>query len=166
MGPALSTLAASIAVPLAGGTLIGLALKDETRGVWYKTLKKPSWNPPAWVFGPVWTALYSAMGYASWRVWQAGGGQLPLGLYAAQLALNFAWSPLFFGAKALGVAAVDITALVGMVAATIYEFQKVDPVAAQLLYPYLAWVTFAAALNYNLAANNPSGQAPPDPKVI
>lgn len=122
------------------------------------TFLQPSWNPPAWVFGPVWTALYSAMGYASWRVWQAGGGQLPLGLYAAQLALNFAWSPLFFGAKALGVAAVDITALVGMVAATIYEFQKVDPVAAQLLYPYLAWVTFAAALNYNLAANNPSGQ--------
>lgn len=72
------------------GAAIGISLREDVSG-WYKTLKKPRWNPPAWVFGPVWTVLYSAMGVAAWRVWKAGGGPLPLGLYAAQLALNFAW---------------------------------------------------------------------------
>lgn len=72
------------------GAAIGISLREDVSG-WYKTLKKPRWNPPAWVFGPVWTVLYSAMGVAAWRVWKAGGGALPLGLYAAQLALNFAW---------------------------------------------------------------------------
>lgn len=82
-------------------------------------------NPPPWLFGPVWTALYTMMGVAAWRVWRAGGGPLPLGLYAAQLVFNFAWSPLFFKAHNLKAATADITALVGLVAATAYEFSKV-----------------------------------------
>ena len=75
----------------------------------YKRLKKPSWNPPDWLFGPAWTVLYTAMGYASYLVWKAGGGPLPLGLYAAQLALNLAWSPIFFKVKEIGYAVADIT---------------------------------------------------------
>ena len=112
-------------------------------------------NPPNWVFGPVWTTLYTAMGYASWRVLQAGGGPLPLGLYAGQLAMNFIWSPLFFKAHNLKLASYEITALAGVICATIYEFSKVDTLAAQLLLPYLGWSSFATALTWNIYLNNP-----------
>ncbi|KAL4458998.1 hypothetical protein ABPG75_013863 [Micractinium tetrahymenae] len=160
MGNALS-LAASVGVPLLGGMAIGFSIAPEIKS-WYPKLKKPSWNPPNWLFGPTWSVLYVAMGVAAHRVWQAGGGPLPLGLYAAQLALNFAWSPLFFKAHNLKAAAVDITALLGVLGATIYEFNKVDTLAAQLLIPYLGWVSFATALTYNILANNPE---PPKPDV-
>jgi len=86
------------------------------------------------------------MGVASWRVWRAGGGPVPLGLYAAQLALNFAWSPLFFKRHALGAAAVDITVLLGVLVTTILEFKAVDATAAALMLPYLGWTCFATAL--------------------
>lgn len=75
----------------------------------YKTLKKPSWSPPNWLFGPVWTVLYGAMGYASWLVWKNGAGALPLGLYALQAVLNYAWSPIFFGAHDITFALADIS---------------------------------------------------------
>lgn len=75
----------------------------------YKTLKKPSWQPPNWLFGPVWTALYAMMGVASWMVWQKAGGAVPLSLYAVQLALNLAWTPLFFKKHQLTYALADIT---------------------------------------------------------
>ena len=75
----------------------------------YKTLNKPSWQPPNWLFGPVWTALYAMMGVASWLVWQKGGGALALSLYAVQLALNLAWTPLFFTKHQLTYALADIT---------------------------------------------------------
>lgn len=120
----------------------------------YPTIKKPSWNPPNWIFGPVWSVLYTLMGYASWRVWKAGGGALPLSLYAGQLVLNFMWSPLFFKVHDLRAASADITALIGLLAATILEFSKVDKLAAQLLLPYLGWTTFAAALTWNIYLNN------------
>lgn len=107
------------------------------------------------MFGPVWSVLYSTIGYASWRVWQAGGGPVPLGLYGAQLLLNFAWSPIFFKKHDLKLASYEITALLGMVGATIYEFNKVDPLAAKLMLPYLAWTSFATALTWNIHLNNP-----------
>lgn len=154
-----NSLSLAVGVPVLGGMAIGMTIAPETKS-WYPKLKKPSWNPPAWLFGPVWTVLYAAMGVASHRVWQAGGGPLPLGLYAAQLALNFAWSPLFFKAHNLKAAAVDITALVGVLGATIYEFSKVDTLAAQLLIPYLGWVSFATALTYNILQNNPETSRP------
>lgn len=125
----------------------------------YPTLKKPSWQPPNWLFGPVWSVLYTAMGIASWRVWRAGGGPLPLSLYGLQLALNFAWSPLFFKAHNLKAATVDITVLLGVLGATILEFHKVDPTAAALLLPYLAWTSFASALTWNIFLNNPDVSA-------
>ena len=75
----------------------------------YKTLRKPSWTPPDWLFGPVWTALYTAMGYASYIVYKNGGGALPLSLYGVQLLMNLAWSPLFFRSHEIGFALLDIT---------------------------------------------------------
>lgn len=158
MGNNLS-LIASVGVPVGVGSLIGVAIAPEIKG-WYRTLKKPSWNPPNWLFGPMWTVLYAAMGYAAHRVWQAGGGPLPLALYGVQLALNFAWSPLFFKLKDLRGASIEITALVGTVAATIWEFSKVDKLAAQLLVPYLGWITFAGALTWNIYLNNPEKSKP------
>jgi len=95
------------------------------------------------------------MGVASWRVWHLGGGPVPLGLYAAQLAMNMAWSPLFFKAHNLKAATIDITALIGVLAVTIIKFNEVDPLAAQLLIPYLGWTAFAAALTWNIYLNNP-----------
>ncbi|GAB4823348.1 hypothetical protein N2152v2_010394 [Parachlorella kessleri] len=152
MGNAIS-LALAVGVPVLGGGAIGLSIRPDIDG-WYKKVRKPKWNPPNWVFGPVWTVLYSAMGVASWRVWQAGGGQLPLTLYGIQLALNFLWSPLFFKKHDLNLASLDITVLLGVLAATIVEFNKVDPFAAQLLLPYLGWTTFATALTYWIGLHN------------
>lgn len=125
---------------------------------WYPTLKKPSWTPPNWLFGPVWTALYTMMGVASYRVWKQGGFEkqgIPLALYAVQLALNFSWSPLFFGAKKIGLALANITALGVAVGITSHAFYAVDPLASKLLWPYLFWVSYATALNAYIYLNNP-----------
>ncbi len=122
-------------------------------GDWYAALAKPSWNPPSWVFGPVWMLLYTLMAVAAWLVWQRGEGgarRLALGLYAVQLALNAAWTPLFFGLHLLGVAFVEILLLWLAIAATIAAFHRVHRLAAWLLVPYLAWVSFAAVLNFTL----------------
>ncbi|KAL4534980.1 hypothetical protein Ndes2526B_g05897 [Nannochloris sp. 'desiccata'] len=153
MGNSLS-LIASIGVPLITGTAIGISMRDDVKS-WYPTIKKPSWNPPNWIFGPVWTCLYATIGYASWRVFQAGGGPLPLGLYATQLALNFIWTPLFFKAHNLKAASYEITALLGTIVATIMAFNKVDETAALLMLPYLGWTTFATCLTWNIHLNNP-----------
>lgn len=117
--------------------------------------RKPSWNPPNWLFGPTWTVLYTLMGIASWRVWKAGGGALPLGLYTTQLLLNLAWSPIFFKLHKLAAASVEITVLLGVLAATMYEFNKVDQAAALMLVPYAGWTSFAAALTYTIWHLNP-----------
>lgn len=95
------------------------------------------------------------MGVASWRVFKAGGGVVPLGLYGLQLGLNFLWTPLFFQMHNLKAASVDITALLGVLGATVVEFNKVDSVAAGLLVPYLGWTAFATALTWNIMLNNP-----------
>ncbi len=122
-------------------------------GEWYATLSKPSWNPPGWVFGPVWTALYTMMGIAAWLVWRRGGfsaQRRPLGLFLVQLALNAAWTPLFFGLHWTGVAFADIVLLWLALAATIAACHPVNRAAAWLLAPYLMWVSFAALLNFTL----------------
>lgn len=98
----------------------------------------------------MWSALYTCIGVASWRVFQQGGGPLPLGLYATQLLLNFAWTPLFFKAHDLKAASIDITVLLGVLGATISEFSKMDRTAAALMLPYLAWTSYATALTYNI----------------
>lgn len=119
-------------------------------GEWYASLKTPTWNPPGWVFGPVWTTLYTMMAVAAWLVWRQGGFAArrgPLLAFLAQLALNAAWTPLFFGLHQLGVAFAEILVLWLAIAWTIAAFWRVHRVAAWLLVPYLAWVGFAAVLN-------------------
>jgi tryptophan-rich sensory protein len=122
-------------------------------GVWYETLRKPSWTPPSWVFGPVWSALYGAMAVAAWLVWQRGGlvrQWRALTWWAVQLVLNAAWTPLFFGLRRLDIAFAEIVLLWGAIAMTTAAFRRVSRVAEWLLAPYLAWVSFAAALNLSL----------------
>jgi tryptophan-rich sensory protein len=127
-------------------------------GEWYATLNKPSWNPPSWIFGPVWTLLYAMMGIAAWLVWKERGWRgaaLPLSLFLLQLILNAAWSWLFFGLHRPGLALADIAALWISILATLIAFWRVRPAAGALLIPYLAWVTFATVLNAELWRRNP-----------
>lgn len=119
-------------------------------GAWYASLNKPSWNPPAWVFGPVWTFLYLLMAIAAWRVWSRAGWGRAVWIYLIQLLLNAAWTPIFFGAHALGWALVEILILWCAILVTMAAFLKVSRVAGWMLAPYLAWVTFAAFLNLTL----------------
>lgn len=118
---------------------------------WYDELAKPSWTPPSWLFGPVWTTLYLAMAVAAWLVWRHGGwaGQRrPLTLFLVQLALNTAWSGLFFGLRSPGLGMLEIVILWLAILLTLRAFFRVDRVAGWLFVPYLLWVTFAAALNF------------------
>jgi benzodiazapine receptor len=124
----------------------------------YAQLAQPVWAPPAAVFGPVWTLLYALMGIAAWLVWRSGGfrsHRTALSVFLVQLALNALWSWLFFvwhkGAPALA----DIAVLWMLIAATVSLFWRVRPLAGALLIPYLAWVSFAAALNYSVWQLNP-----------
>jgi translocator protein len=122
-------------------------------GDWYGALKKPSWNPPGWIFGPVWTALYAMMAVAAWLVWKRGGfaaQRRPLTLFLVQLALNAGWTPLFFGLHWSGLAFAEIVLLWLAIAATLVAFWPVCRTAALLLAPYLAWVSFATVLNFTL----------------
>mgnify|MGYP003390446608 CR=1 FL=1 len=120
-------------------------------GDWYAALKKPSWNPPGWLFGPVWTTLYVMMAVAAWLVWRSGGNSRgAMILFFSQLALNFAWSFLFFGARSPWLGLVDIAMLwVALLITTIVFFGK-SRAAGLLMAPYLAWVSFAAVLNFTI----------------
>lgn len=124
---------------------------------WYDGLEKPAFNPPSWVFGPVWTTLYILMAVAAWRVWLAAGfrgARLALGLYFAQLALNMAWPGLFFALQAPGWALAEIVALWLLVVATTVLFFRHDRVAGWLMVPYILWVAYAALLNGAIVALN------------
>lgn len=138
-----------------------------TPGAWYAALAKPAWNPPSWVFAPVWTALYAMMAVAGWLVWRAGasasgqGGAEPatvrraaLGFFSLQLALNGAWSWLFFGLHRPGVAFAEIVVLWMAILVTVVLSWRVRALAGALLLPYLAWVAFAAVLNLTLYQMN------------
>ena len=124
-------------------------------GDWYRALAKPDWTPPGWVFGPAWTVLYLLMATAAWWVWRRVGWTLPLRCWLGQLALNAAWTPLFFGLKLPGWAFVEIVLLWLAIALTLREFRAVERTASWLLVPYLLWVTFAAALNFTIWRMNP-----------
>lgn len=127
-------------------------------GAWYASLQKPSWNPPGWLFGPVWTLLYVLMAVAAWQVWRRGGfkaNRVPLACFLVQLALNAAWTPLFFGLHQPGWAFVDITLLWLAIVFTLVAFWRAHRVSAWLLAPYLAWVSFASILNFTLWRMNP-----------
>jgi tryptophan-rich sensory protein len=118
---------------------------------YYATLAKPSWAPPGWLFGPVWTLLYLMMAVAAWLVWREGGWRRqrgPLTLYLVQLALNALWTPLFFGLRNPGLALLEIVLLGAAIVLTGRAFRPVSRLASWLLVPYLVWVVFAAALNF------------------
>ncbi len=123
-------------------------------GDWYPTLAKPAWNPPGWVFGPVWSALYLAMAVAAWWVYRKVGSlreaAVPLTFFAVQLALNLLWSFVFFAWQQPGWAFVEIIALWVMVLATMAAFFSRSKVAGGLFVPYFAWVSFAAFLNWTI----------------
>jgi tryptophan-rich sensory protein len=117
---------------------------------WYRTLNRPTIAPPNWLFGPVWTVLYGLMAFAAWRVWLAAPSparNLALALFLAQLALNLAWTWIFFRQHAVGAALIEVIALWAAIAVTMLAFRRVEPRAGWLMAPYLAWVTFASVLN-------------------
>ncbi|MFH2037359.1 MAG: TspO/MBR family protein [Candidatus Zixiibacteriota bacterium] len=122
-------------------------------GEWYQGLVKPSWNPPNWIFGPVWTLLYTLMAVAVWLVWKErhkDNIKSAIILYALQLFLNGIWSFIFFGQELIGLALVDILILLILIIATLLNFYKINRTAGILLIPYLIWVGFASALNFRL----------------
>jgi tryptophan-rich sensory protein len=128
-------------------------------GGWYKRLAKPSWRPPNRLFAPVWTVLYLTIAVSGWLVWQEAGfagAALPLAIYALQLVLNAAWTPLFFGLHRPDLGFLDIVLVWLSIVATIALFYPIHMGAALLLLPYLAWITFAAALNFAVWRLNPS----------
>ena len=143
-------LAASLVLCLLAG-FIGSIFTTPKIGGWYAGLNKPSWQPPAWLFGPVWTLLYVLMGIALYLVWRAGlaakGVKLALAIFFVQLVLNALWSFAFFGAESPLAGLVVIVALWAMIAATIAAFAPVSRAAAVLLVPYILWVSFATILN-------------------
>ncbi|KAG4067787.1 hypothetical protein HA402_010473 [Bradysia odoriphaga] len=151
-------IAAAIILPNLGGIVNGRITSQNLQ--WYATLNKPSFNPPNWVFAPVWTSLYAGMGYASYLVYRDGGGfsgraQTALTLYGAHLILNHAWTPLFFKYHSMKWSSIEIVLLTGAAAATAISFYKINPLAGQLFIPYLAWLSFAAALNLSYFKLNP-----------
>lgn len=125
----------------------------------YAQLAQPSWAPPAWLFGPVWTALYALMGVAAWLVWRERGSARrhgALALFGVQLAVNALWSWLFFAWHLGAVAFGEIVLLVLLIVATVLSFWRIRPLAGALLLPYLAWVSLATALTWALWRANPA----------
>ncbi len=121
----------------------------------YESLTKPDWAPPGWLFGPVWTLLYVMIGAAAWGVWQRTGWSRPLVLWAIQLVLNAAWTPIFFGLHQPAWALLEIIVLWLAIVSLMVVFSPVAKWTAWLLAPYLAWVTFAAGLNAAIWLLNP-----------
>ena len=143
-------LAVLVLLCLAVGALGG-AVTQTSVGTWYQGLEKPFFTPPDWLFAPVWTLLYVLMAVAAWRVWRTYGDapsrRNALRLFAAQLALNLAWSFLFFGARSPSFALADIVVLEIVILLCMRSFARLDRGAALLLLPYAAWVAYAAVLN-------------------
>jgi benzodiazapine receptor len=136
-----------------GGALLGSIWTSSSVGAWYGDLRKPSFNPPNWIFAPVWSVLYFLMALSAWLVWCGtdwGGRQLPLTLFFAQLALNAAWSGLFFRLRRPGMALVEILFLFAAIVATGLSFRSVSGLAFWLMVPYALWVVFAALLNFKI----------------
>ena len=149
LSPARSVLGLLVwlALSLTAAGMGGLFLPGE----WYAALRKPAWNPPNWIFGPVWAVLYIAMAVAAWLVWKRGGfgsQRKALSLFLTQLLFNALWSPLFFGLRSPALALANILLLWLALLGTIVAFWRARPIAGAILVPYLAWVSFATALNF------------------
>jgi len=149
-----------------GGWLLLVALAAALGGLasadaptFYAALDRPGWAPPAWLFGPVWSALYLLMGIAAWLVWRIGGWQavlIPLTLFIVQLAFNALWSWLFFTWHSGLWSVIEIAVLWVLILITVVCFWRRHPLAGALLLPYLAWVSFASVLAWTLWQRNPS----------
>ncbi len=147
------TLAAFLAATFAAASS-GAIFKP---GAWYRTLRKPVWTPPNWMFPIAWTTLYIAMAVAAWRVaYSESPLAVPaLALWSWQIVTNAIWSPIFFGLRRLGAAMVALVFLWIAVATTTVAFWLVDPIAGWLMAPYILWVSIAGALNFALQRMNP-----------
>lgn len=157
---------ALVAVPVIvlAGSAIGYLSNSGFSNEWYVPLKKPAIQPPGWAFGVVWTTLYTFMGIAVALILakpESSQRRLALTLFAAQLALNFAWSPVFFGGGFIDWALLIILAMNVLVTATIIAFWPLSRVAALLLVPYLAWLCLATVLNYETGRLNPGADRAP-----
>lgn len=146
-------LALCVMAPLVVGGLSGAATSGAVQ-TWYPSLIKPAFNPPSWIFGPVWTTLYIAMGVAAFLVWRNGPDRdavrVALVLFAVHLLANGAWSLLFFGAQNPGLAFAEILVLLAMILVTTRLFWAQSKAAGVLMVPYIAWVSFASLLNYSI----------------
>ena len=136
---------------IGGGLAIGYLTAP---GEWYAGLAKPSFNPPGWVFAPVWTVLYGLIAVAGWRSFVRDRAGWPMRLWWAQLALNFLWSPVFFAAHRIGLALLVILLLLAAILAFVAASWRRDRIAAWLFAPYAAWVAFASVLNGSIFALN------------
>lgn len=129
----------------------GTPFTEAAMSGWYDQLVKPGVNPPSWLFAPVWTTLYILMAIAAWRVWKRTGIKSPeMVAWFVQLALNALWTPLFFGAHLLLPALIEMCLMWLAIAATLVLFWRKDTIAGLLMLPYLAWVSFAFALNFEI----------------
>lgn len=147
----------SIALPLAVGFLGSYFTRPEI-DTWYQSIEKPSWQPPSWVFGPVWTTLYIMMGIAFYLVWKAAPGNRykkpAMIFWCLQLVLNFFWSYIFFNRHNLGLALAEIILLWIFILITIILFGRISKLAAWLMVPYISWVSFATILTYTIYSLN------------
>ena len=150
-------LLVSLLVSYAAAAVGGLATQREPE--FFATLSRPAWAPPSWVFGPVWSVLYTLMGVAAWLIWREKGfrgARVALGLFGAQLALNALWTWLFFAWRRGLLAGIEIVLLLVLIVLTTIAFWRVRPLAGILLLPYLAWVAYATALTIALVRRNPT----------
>lgn len=146
------TFLVCLAIPLAVGGISGFATVTGI-DTWYSTINKPSFNPPNWLFAPVWTTLYALMGIGLFLVWRSPESQdrkNALTIFGIQLFLNFCWSFLFFYFESPGIAFMEILVLWVSILMMIFFFRKVSPTAAYLQIPYLLWVSFASVLNASI----------------
>ena len=143
----------AIIIPVSVGAISGFFTATGVES-WYQTINKPSWNPPGWIFGPVWTTLYVMMGIALFLVWKSDSSDVmkktAIALFAIQLILNFFWSFIFFDQQQIGWALVEIIVMWFFILLTIFAFGNVSKLAAWLLVPYISWVSFATILNYTI----------------
>lgn len=136
-----------------GAGIIGSLFTASGLESWYGTLAKPVWNPPSWLFGPVWITLYTLMGIAAYLVWRqkdSPGVKLALSIYFVHLVLNALWSVIFFGLKNPGLAFGEIVLLLILILITTILFWRINSWAGILFLPYLVWVSFATFLNYTI----------------
>ncbi len=162
--PAWQVAIPAVIAIVAIGSLSGVVSNSGYSNQWFADLTKPGFMPPGWLFGVAWTTLYTLMGIALALVWVSPTGQertTALRLFFAQLIVNFAWSPIFFGARLIEFGLLTILLLFVLVVLTAWRFWRIRPLAGLLLVPYLAWLCLATALNFEIGRLNPGADAMP-----